>query len=201
MELDITRTNIAVEQLLEVTENPRHRHLLETYNRHRYLEMAGRYQEIFAPEMTVEHPVYRFDHQGDRRVLNGADEVRAVYRWWTETDQCIFYAEDEQVAVGDHMVVSRAINYHQTLGSALAGSVAGIDEDAMYLVRTAIVMVWPYDDDCRLVGEDVWEYDPSERQLIKLAPGDVLTARRAGELLDPLIKPLQRFESSLLTPR
>ena len=42
-EYDITETNIAVERLLERTTNPRHRFLLETYNRHRYLEMAGRY--------------------------------------------------------------------------------------------------------------------------------------------------------------
>jgi hypothetical protein len=33
LELDITKTNIAVEQLLEVTENPRHRYMLEAYNR------------------------------------------------------------------------------------------------------------------------------------------------------------------------
>ena len=60
MKFDITETNTAVERLLEKTENPRHRYLLTAYNRHRYLEMAGRYAEIFTPEMTVEHPVYRF---------------------------------------------------------------------------------------------------------------------------------------------
>jgi hypothetical protein len=38
---DITATNVAVERLLEVTENPRHRYLLEAYNRHRYLECVG----------------------------------------------------------------------------------------------------------------------------------------------------------------
>jgi hypothetical protein len=41
-EFDIRKTNIAVEQLLEATENPRHRYMLEAYSRHRYLEMAGR---------------------------------------------------------------------------------------------------------------------------------------------------------------
>jgi hypothetical protein len=30
---------------LEVTENPRHRFLLQAYYRHRYLELAGRYEE------------------------------------------------------------------------------------------------------------------------------------------------------------
>ena len=49
--LDITETNRAVRALIEVTENPRHRYLLEAYDRHRNLEHAGRFEEIFAPEM------------------------------------------------------------------------------------------------------------------------------------------------------
>ena len=44
---DITQTNIAVECLLETTTNPRHRWLLQAYNRHRYLEMAGRWKDDF----------------------------------------------------------------------------------------------------------------------------------------------------------
>ncbi|WP_306186142.1 hypothetical protein [Streptomyces sp. MK5] len=52
-ELDITRTNGAVERLLEITDNPRHRFMLQAYHRHRHLEIAGRYEEIFAPEMMV----------------------------------------------------------------------------------------------------------------------------------------------------
>ncbi len=66
-QLDIRDQNVAVERVLAATENPRHRYLLQSYLRHRYLESAGRYQEIFAPEMTVEHPVYRFSLIGQPR--------------------------------------------------------------------------------------------------------------------------------------
>ena len=71
-EFDITQTNIAVRRLLEVTENPRHRYLLQAYDRHRNLEMAGRYEEIFAPEMTVEHPVYHFNMLGENLASRAA---------------------------------------------------------------------------------------------------------------------------------
>ncbi|WP_433733247.1 hypothetical protein ACQP0C_13395 [Nocardia sp. CA-129566] len=181
-----------------MTENPRHRHLLEAYNRHRYLEMAGRFEEIFEPDMTVANPVYRFETLEQKLRLEGVDQVQAVYRAWTETDQCVFYAEDEEVAVSDHMIVSRGIVYQQTIGAELAQGFPEIDPDAMYLVRTATMMLWPYDDRCRLIGEDVWEYETSTREFIKLAPEDVLTAQRAGELLAPLIKPLQPFDDSML---
>jgi len=197
-ECDITKTNIAVERLLEVTENPRHRFLLQSYNRHRYLEMAGRYKEIFAPEMTVDHPVYHFSVLGQSITLGGREQVEAVYRRWTETDQCIFYAEDEQVAVGDNMIVSRAVAYQQTPGAMLAAIGVQADEGAMYLAKTHQVMIWPYDDRCRLTGEDVWEYEPSAREFIKLDPQDVLTAHQAGELLAPLIKPLPPFDEAVV---
>jgi hypothetical protein len=190
-QFDITETNVAVERLLDVTEDPRHRYLLEAYNRHRYLEMAGRYQEIFAPDMTVEHPVYRFSLIGQPPFeLDGREQVEATYRQWTETNQNIFYAEEETLAVGDTMVVSRSILYQQTLGSALVELGIDADEDAMYLAKSNIAMIWPYDEEGRMIGEDVWEYDDADKDLIRLDPTDVLTADQAGKLLEPFIKPL-----------
>jgi hypothetical protein len=196
-EFDITKTNVAVEQLLEATENPRHRYMLEAYNRHRYLEMAGRYKEIFEPEMTVEHPVYRFDFYGQKLTLDGREQVEAVYREWTETDQCVFYSESEELAISDTMIVSRSRLYQQTLGAALVQMGIDAEAEAMYLASTRIAMIWPYDSRCRMIGEDVWEYETSERQFIKLDPADVLTAERAGELLEPVIMPLPSFDDSL----
>lgn len=187
---DITRTNIAVERLLEATENPRHRWLLQAYNRHRYLEMAGRWQEIFAPEMTVEHPVYHFNVFGISTVLDGAEAVRAVYEEWSRTAQCVFYATDEKLAVGDNMIVSTATIYQQTPGQLLVDAGAPVDPDAHYLVANVEHMIWPYDDEGRLIGEDVWEVDESRRQVIPLDPTEVLTVEMSSTLLAPLIKPL-----------
>lgn len=197
--LDITRQNIAVEKVLKATDDPRHRYLLEAYLRHRYLESAGRWEEILDPALTVDHPLYRFNltTQG-RFTLDGKDQVAALYGHWTATNQAVFYVEDEQVAVGDHLVVGRGISYQQTLGSELAA--AGIDADpqAMYLTRSQICMVWPYDDHCRLLGEDVWEFDDAQRAYIRLDPADVLSTEQARHLLDPFIKPLPAFDDSLL---
>ena len=198
-QLDITRTNLAVRKLIAVTENPRHRHLLEAYDRHRNLEHAGRYEEIFTPEMTVERPVYRFNMLGQPPMtLEGREQVEPVYRLWAETNQSIFYNDSEAVAVGDWMVVSTMVGYQQTLGSALVAGGIDADEDAMYLVRGRVAMIWPYDEQGRLVGENVWEYDASEHELIRLEPQEVLSTERSAELLEPLIKPLPPFDDSLL---
>ena len=196
--LDITEQNVAVEKVLAATPDPRHRYLLQAYLRHRYLESAGRHEEIFDPQLTVERPFYRFAVDGQRVDLDGRDQVEMIYKHWTDTDQCVFYVEGETVAVGDNLVVGRGISYQQTLGSELVAAGVDADPDAMYLKRSAIVMIWPYDDQCRLVGEDVWEFDEGERALIRLDPADVLTAKQARELLDPFIHPLPAFDNGLL---
>ena len=198
-QLDITQTNIAVQELIQCTENPRHRYLLQAYDRHRNLEHAGRYEEIFAPEMMVEHPVYRFNMLDQPPMkLEGREQVEPLYAYWAQTNQSVFYNERETVAVGDWMVVSTMVGYQQVLGTNLAAAGRNVDADATYLLRGRVAMVWPYDERGRLVGENVWEYEGAEHDLIKLNPDQVLTTQQAAELLDPHIKPLPPFDDSLL---
>lgn len=186
---DITKTNIAVERLIETTNDPRHLYMLHAYNRHRYLEMAGRYEEIFAPDMTVEKPVYHFNMLDKTLTVEGAEAVKALYREWAGTAQCIFYSDNEKLAVSDDMIVSTSFIYQQTPGSVLAADGVPVDPDATYLVKTAEHMIWPYDNGL-LVGEDVWEFDETAREIIPLDPVDVLSVEQSAKLLDPLIKPL-----------
>jgi hypothetical protein len=199
LHLDITKQNEAVERVLAVTTNPRHRYLLQAYLRHRYLESAGRWEEILSPEMTVEDPTYRFCLIGQPPfTLQGKEQVGMLYKHWTETDQSVFYVEDETVAVGDNMIVGRGTSYQQTLGSSLIEAGVEADPDAMYLSRSRIAMIWPYDDRGRLLGEDVWEFEGTGADYIKLDPADVLTAQQAGQLLAPYILDLPAFDDSML---
>jgi hypothetical protein len=198
IDLDVTQTNAAVESLLECTDNPRHRYLLQNFHRHRYLEIAGRYKEIFAPEMTIEHPIYHFYTRRVPLTLDGRQAVEGRYALWTSTAECVFYTEDEQLAVGDHLISSNVIGYQQHPAVALAALGRHVDDlGAHYLYRSRQLMLWTYDDRCRLVGENVWEVDPSSAQVIKLDEADVLTVAAARERLDPLIAPLPPFDEAV----
>ena len=53
--------------------------MLQAYYRHRFLEIAGRYDEIFVPEMTVENPVYHVHASGQHTKLEGQDAVKRSY--------------------------------------------------------------------------------------------------------------------------
>ena len=99
--------------------------------------------------------------------------------------QSVFYTDDEKLAVSDHMVVSTATVYPADPGSILAAQGVPVDPEATYLVKVAEHLIWPYDDQGRLVGEDVWEYDESVREIIPLDPTDVLAVGRFRKLLAP----------------
>jgi hypothetical protein len=217
---DVTKTNLAIDELLKTTTNPRHRFLLLTYYRHRYLEIAGRYEEIFAPDMTVENPVYHIHAARNKVKLEGQEAVKRLYRMWSETNQNIFYAENEQVAVADSYVASTARLFQQVSGTSLKfnktmsylpGFLSGPivakvlsmksikpDPNSMYLYSNYIEMIWPYDNRGRLIGENVWEPDPDKAEVVKLDPSEVLTSELAAEKLNPLIKPLPSFDEMVL---
>jgi hypothetical protein len=220
LNLDVTKTNIAIDELLKTTHNPRHRFMLLAYHRHCYLEIAGRYEEIFAPEMTVQRPMYHVSVRSNKVKLDGQDAVKCLYRLWAETNQCIFYAKNEQVAVADNYVVSTATIYQQVSGKSLAFDKAmsylpgflskplvkkalsmkniQTDINSYYLYVNYVEMIWPYDDRGRLIGENVWEPEPEKAEIVKLDPADVLTSAEAASRLDPLIKSLPPFDEMVL---
>ncbi|RZL90593.1 MAG: hypothetical protein EOP82_15180 [Variovorax sp.] len=197
--LDVRKTNRAIDELMKVTTNPRHRFMLEAYYRHRFLEIAGRYEEIFSPDMTAENPVYHVEVAGNHATLAGTESVKGFYAIWAQTNQSIFYVEDEQVAVADNFIASVSTMYQQTYGKTLiANGIQVDDENAYYLVKVpGMQMFWPYDDQCRLVGEDVWEPNPAARTVTKLAASDVLTSEESGKRLAPFIKPLGSFDQAM----
>ena len=218
---DVTKLNVAIDQLLETTTNPRHRFLLLAYSRHRYLEVAGRYEEIFAPDMMAMDPHYHFSQGGNDIVLSGQDHVKSLYRMWAETNQSIFFVEKEEVAVADHYIASVATFYQQVTGKglkqgkllahlpapiahhlvekALAAKGFKADDNDVYLYRMpGMQMIWPYDERGRLLGEYQWEPEPSKAEIFKLAPEDVLTSEESGKLLAPYIKPLPSFDEMVL---
>lgn len=197
---DIRRTNDAIDRLLEVTTNPRHRFLLQAYYRHRYLEIGGRYEEIFEPDMICDNPVYHFEVAGNHATLTGTEAVKGFYGLWAQTNQSIFYTSGEQVAVADNFIASVSIMHQQTYGKTLiANGIQVDDENAYYLITVpGMQMFWPYNDEGLLMGEDVWEPNPHLRTLTKLAPEDVVTSAQAGEILAPHIKPLPKFDPATM---
>ena len=217
---DITKSLEPIDTLLANTTNPRHRYLLQAYTRHLYLEMSGRYDEVLADDMMVENPVYNLHALGFNTTITGKDNVRNLYKFWADTNQCVFYGENLQLAVADNFVALTVLAHQQVWGGSILSSKAlgllpkGLssdllldmlkikgmkaEPDCMYLYTNFEETIWPYDDRGRLMREDVLEPDPAAAQITKLAPEEMLTTAQAAALLAPLIKPLPDFDEYVL---
>lgn len=217
---DIKQSTAGIDKTLAATTNPRHRYLLLAYKRHLLLEMSGRYDEVLSDDMMVENPVYNLHALGFNTTLNGKDQVRSLYKYWAETNQSIFYGENEQVAVADNYVATTVMAHQQVWGGSILSSKAlgllpkGLSKDVllgllhmkgikaepncMYLYSNFEETIWPYDDRGRLMREDVLEPDPSAAKITKLEPDEVLTTAQAAQILAPMIEPLPNFDEYVL---
>lgn len=65
------------------------------------------------------NPSYHFHAGGMATRLEGQQNVKALHRTWADTNQSIFYAENEVCAVADNYVASVSIFHQQVWGKAL----------------------------------------------------------------------------------
>lgn len=184
---DVRNVTKAADEVLKVTENPRHRAMLKNFRRHAMLEVAGRWKEILVPEMIVSHPVYKIYESNQYIILNGMNEVSSYYNGLTETGVNVFSPIEEVVTVSDWGL---ALETH--FGGHLKGSfllTQGIDvddPDAYYNLSRWVASFWPYNKDCILLGENIYE-NYGSRELTKVDPADVVTPEMARKILDPLL--------------
>ena len=146
---------VPTEQLLEKTTEPLHRAMLLNFWRHVHLEGAGEFDEIVAPDMMVDEPVYRVTWGANPAVITGKEGVLAFYN---SVGDSVLWHSDDRLAVAD-WGISDEITFQQLAHGADLRAV-GYDverDDALYHVASRQSFIWPYDDRGRLVGEHLYE--------------------------------------------
>lgn len=181
----------AVENLLKITTNPHHRAILENQRLHALLEVTGNWEQILTPQMTVEHPHYCHSDGQRTHVYDGLDEVAEFYRGLADSGMApMFGPIDEQFMVGDWGLAAHGLWGFQLPGSMAAAQGLDVDDlDAHYYMTEMMTYVWPYDENARLVGENILE-DPGTREFWKMDPADVITKEEAYAILTPMLEEL-----------
>ena len=146
---------IPTAELLEETTKPLHRAILLNFWRHVHLEGAGRYDEIVAPDMMVDEPVYRITWGANPAVITGKDGVLAFYN---SVGDSVLWHSDDRLAVGD-WGISDEITFHQLARGADLRAVGYdvADPERLYHVSSRQSFIWPYDSQARLAGEHLYE--------------------------------------------
>jgi hypothetical protein len=185
MKIDITKRLPEVDEARKHIDNPRHLAILNNYVRHAQLEVCGVWEDIFAPTMMIDHPVYKFHTAKGVRVLDGMAAVKAEYELYVQQRSTVMFHSDGQILVNDNGFMTEYVSGRFWPGHILRSFGEDIDDpDAIYIVKTTIAMAWPYDDQLRLMSERV--YIGGDRTVTKCAPDDVVTMEECREKLLPI---------------
>lgn len=187
MKYDIRLLTKAADTLLATVTNPRHRKILISYRRHAILEVCGRYDEILSPDLSVEEPEYLMYSGGGVIQFKGRERVEALYASMVKINACVMMFEDEQLRVDDNGFSTRA-TFQIFMPGAVAlhfgAPVAAAELDDIFIQTTDRIMVWDYDEDCRLKGENIWVGGGGFR---KCPPEELITIEDCNRILMPLI--------------
>ena len=166
-------------RLLERTTNPLHRAILLNFWRHVHLEGAGEYEQIVAPDMMVEQPVYRVAWGARPAVIEGKAGVLSFYNSVGET---VLWHSDDRLAVADWGICDE-ITFHQLArGADLAAVGYEIERpDGLYHVSSRQAFIWPYDERARLAGEHLYE-DKTSLRIEAVSPAEAITPARVREI-------------------
>jgi hypothetical protein len=175
-------------ELVERTTDPLHRAMLLNFWRHVHLEGAGEFDKIVAPDMMVDHPVYRVTWGASPAVIEGKDGVLGFYN---SVGDAVLWHSDDRLSVGDWGICDE-ITFHQlAMGSDLRAIGYDVDDaDTLYHVSSRQAFIWPYDEQARLAGEHLYE-DKTSLQIEAVDPSDATTPARVREIHRDLLAKLE----------
>ena len=158
--IDPTAGHRAVEARLGTTTNPRHRKMLQQLAAHLAAEADGSLAGLM--NSLVENPQYRMWANGADYGPKGYDAVKAYYAELVSARRGVLEYLIERIVLDDDVMVTEGfINAYQP-GPAARNFGFNVERlDATYLVAYRAVVMWPFDADARLLGEEGYAtFDP-----------------------------------------
>jgi hypothetical protein len=153
-------------------KNPHRKAILENFLRHAGLEFSGQDELILTPDMTVDEPTY---HVKWGATLSTYDGIDAVQGYYNGVNEVVSTFQDHTCWVNDWGIASYSKFVRFTTGAVLASEGAEIEkaDDTQYAQILPMAMFWSYDEDAKLLGEDVYMLaDPTH---VELAENDKFT--------------------------
>jgi hypothetical protein len=149
------------------TQDTRHRRMLEVVLDHMVAENEGDIDRIMAS--ISPRASYHVWSTPDDIGCKGYDGVRQYYEGFFALKGHFFENDIQRIAVDDDCVVTEAVMRMIKPGSILAGDAYGPgtgpmdpgelgawDPSAHYLFENRVVIIWPFDENLMLIGEDAY---------------------------------------------
>jgi len=153
--LDPTKGYRAVEARLDRTTDPRRRAILACLRDHLLAEATGNF-DLLLSTLAAE-PQYKFwiEGSGFGDGPRGLAAVRSHYEQLFEEGRSVCEYDIDRIVVDDDVIVTEGWFDQLFPGRVLRKRGAAIDDlDAVYDHRMRLLLLWPFDSDARLIGED-----------------------------------------------
>jgi hypothetical protein len=139
---------------VEAEKDPHRKAILENFLRHAGLEFSGQDQKILTPDMTVANPIYHVKWGPNFTTYEGMDAVQGYY---DAVNQVVCTFQDHTCWVNDWGIASYSTFVRFTTGNVLAAEGEDIQaDDTQYAQHLPMAMFWKYDENAKLIGEDVY---------------------------------------------
>jgi len=170
LDFDPSRTWKVVQEKLNRTTNPRHRAMLQELLDHARGEVEGDLERVMGTLSA--NPAYRGVRSGPKQPV-GTDEIRDFYvnEVFGGGRFCIEGNKD-RIVVDDDTIITEGTMRVMLWGRDLERQGAPVDDrDAVYLMTVRLLIVWPFDRDGKIIGEESWNQQPES--LVKVPHEDV----------------------------
>ena len=171
--LDQSLTFKAIEQRIARTTNPRHLMMLNRLLDHAKGEAAPDLDRVMATLSA--HPHYHSWTAGPKMSPRGREAVLQFYvDEVVEAGRYFFEMDIDRMVVDDDTIITEGVMRTLYVGADLKAMGAPVDDpDGFYVMKTRLIIVWPYDADGMITGEDSYAAPPGEGALTKVDPADV----------------------------
>lgn len=153
MMLDRMLSARRVEERIDGTTNERHRKMLQVLHAHLIAEADLNLDGLMAT--LVDEPEYHMWGSGRDTGPKGRDAVARYYTDLVAARRGVLEYDIERIVVDDDTIVTEGFIRAYQHGPVAAEFGYAVPElDAHYIVRYRALVLWPFDDDGRLLGED-----------------------------------------------
>ena len=143
------------ERRLATVTDPRRRAVMETLRDHLKAEATEDFDLLLST--LGPNPEYHFwvEGSGFGEGPKGIDAVRAHYEGLYEERRHLVDWDIDRFVIDDDTIVTEGWFDQLFPGRVLISRGVDIDDpDAVYLLRVRLVILWPFDENAKLVGED-----------------------------------------------
>lgn len=171
--IDQTLTYKDIAEKLAGTTNPRHKLMLERLYQHARGEVEEDLEAVLGT--LGPNPVYKSSIEAPGMNPTGMEDVIRFYKEqiFGKGRHCL-ESTKPRILVSDEAIVTEGTVRSVHWGQDLIDTGTPVDDaDGFYLLTYTMLIIWPYDEECRIAGEESWSRRTGANYMQKITEADL----------------------------